>query len=131
MDDYPHFFLAKDGNLCSMGLHCLGFPRVLYDALLRLGYNGKVPIYHCRLSVVDSLDICDTTIKQTTHITLTSLCVSRPAATAAMLIVLFPIQNQENPVWKQHLEAMSDLEGPHFNAGMAAMAKYMQYRFNL
>jgi hypothetical protein len=45
MDDYPHFFLAEDRRLCSMGQHCPGFLRVLYDALLRLGYNGEVPIY--------------------------------------------------------------------------------------
>jgi hypothetical protein len=48
-----------------------------------------------------------------------------------MLIVLFLIQNQENPMWKQHLEAVSDPKGPHFNTGMAAMAKYVQYLFNL
>jgi hypothetical protein len=39
--------------------------------------------------------------------------------------------SQENPVWQQRLEAMSDLEGPHFSAGMAALAKYVQYLFNL
>jgi hypothetical protein len=47
-----------------------------------------------------------------------------------MPIVLFLIQNQKNPMWKQCLEAVSDLEGPHFSAGMAAMAKYTQYLFN-
>jgi hypothetical protein len=26
--------------------HCPGFPRVLYDAFLRLGYDGDAPIYH-------------------------------------------------------------------------------------
>jgi hypothetical protein len=52
-------------------------------------------------------------------------------ATKAMPIALFLIQNQENPMWKQRLEAVSDLEGPHFNVGMAAMAKYAQYLFNL
>ena len=52
-------------------------------------------------------------------------------ATTAMPIALFLIQNQENPMWKQHLDAMSDLEDPHFNAGMAAMAKYAHYLFNL
>jgi hypothetical protein len=31
----------------------------------------------------------------------------------------------------QHLEAVSHLEGPHCNAGMATMAKYVQYLFNL
>jgi hypothetical protein len=34
-------------------------------------------------------------------------------------------------VWKQSLEAMFDLEGPHFHAGMVAMAEYVQYLANL
>jgi hypothetical protein len=29
LNDYPHFDLAKDGRLCSMGQHCPGFLRVL------------------------------------------------------------------------------------------------------
>jgi hypothetical protein len=62
MDDYRHLFLAEDGRLCSMGHHFPGFPRVLYDALLRLGYNGDVPIYCYRLSMVDGLDICKTCV---------------------------------------------------------------------
>jgi hypothetical protein len=65
------------------------------------------------------------------HVTLTSLCESRIIATTAMLITLFLIQNQENAVWKQRLEAVSDLEGPHFSVGMPMMAKYTQYLFNL
>jgi hypothetical protein len=36
----------------------------------------------------------DDTIKQTTQVTLTSLCESRLAATVAMPITLFPICNQ-------------------------------------
>jgi cell division protein FtsB len=48
-----------------------------------------------------------------------------------MPITLFLIQNLEYPVWKQRLQAVSDLEGSHFNAGIAAMAKYAQYLFNL
>jgi hypothetical protein len=42
MDDYPYFFLAKDGRLCSIGQHCPEFPQVLYDAFLHLGYDGEV-----------------------------------------------------------------------------------------
>jgi hypothetical protein len=42
----PHATIADDGRLCSMGQHRSGFPRVLYDALLHLDYNGDVPIYH-------------------------------------------------------------------------------------
>jgi hypothetical protein len=135
MEDYPHFFLIENGRLCSTDQHCLRFPRVLYGTLICLGYNREVPIYRCCLSMVDGLDICetivmiplnlaepwmgtvinskpDTTVEQMTHVALTSLYESRLAATAAMPIELFPIWNQENPVWKQRLEAVSDLEGP-------------------
>jgi hypothetical protein len=48
-----------------------------------------------------------------------------------MAIALFLIWNQENPMWKQHLTAMSEFKGPHFIGGMALMAKYVQYLFNL
>jgi hypothetical protein len=72
----------------------------------------------------------DETVKQTTQVTLTSLCESRLADTAAIPITLFPIRNQEDPVWKQRLEAVSNPEGPHFHAGMAALAGYAQRMFN-
>jgi hypothetical protein len=120
---------------------------VLYDALLYLGYDREVPIYRYRLSMTNGLDICETnvtipfnqedpwtetivgsepnsTIEQTAHVALTSLCESHITATTTM-------QNQENPMWKQHLEAVSDLKVPHLSAGMAVMARYMQYLFNL
>jgi hypothetical protein len=57
-NDYPHFDLAKDGRLCSMGQHCLGFPRVLYNALIHLGYDRDAPVYHCRLSMAHGMDQC-------------------------------------------------------------------------
>jgi hypothetical protein len=59
LTDYPHFDLADDGRLCSMGQHCPRFPRVLYDALIRLGYDGDAPVYRCRLSRVHDLDRCE------------------------------------------------------------------------
>jgi hypothetical protein len=65
------------------------------------------------------------------HITLTSLCEDRLTATTALPIALLPIQNQENPVWQQCLEAVSDLEGPHFHTRMTSLARYAQYLFNL
>jgi hypothetical protein len=73
----------------------------------------------------------DETVEQTAQVALTSLCESHLADTAAMPIALFPIHNQEDPLWKQRLEAMSNLEGPHFHAGMAALAGYVQHMFNL
>jgi hypothetical protein len=59
MDDYPHFFLTEDGRLCSTAQHCPRFLWVLYNTLIRLSYNGEVPIYRCCLSMVDSLDMCE------------------------------------------------------------------------
>jgi cell division protein FtsB len=127
---------------------------VLYDPLIHLGYGGDIAIYRCRLSMVDSLNISetsvmiplnpaepwtgtvvsnepDTTVEQIAHITLTALCESRLATTIMMPIALFLIRNKEYPMWKKHLEAMSDLEDPHFDIDIAAMAKYTQYLFNL
>jgi hypothetical protein len=121
LNNYPHFYLADDGRLCSMGQHCPVFPRVLYDALIRLGYDGDALVYRCRLSRVHDLDMCkvsvmipfdpakpwsgsvissepDIGIEMMAHIALTSLCEGRLTATAALPIVLLPIWDQENPV---------------------------------
>jgi hypothetical protein len=123
LNDYPHFDLAEDGRLCSMGQHCPRFPRVLCDALIRLGYDGDSPVYRCRLSTAHSMDQCevsvmipfdpteswsgsiidsepDTGVELMAHIALTLLCEDRLAATAALPITFLLIQNQENPVWK-------------------------------
>jgi hypothetical protein len=62
LNDYPHFDLAEDGTLCSMGQRCPGFPRVLYDALVRLGYDGDAPVYHCRMSTAHDMDQCEVNV---------------------------------------------------------------------
>jgi hypothetical protein len=116
LNDYPHFYLTEDGRLCSMGQHCLGFPRVLYDTPIHLGYGGDTPVYHCPLSMAHGLDRCevnvtipfdptkpwsrsivdsepDTGLEMMAPIALTSLCEDRLTATAALPIVLLPIQN--------------------------------------
>jgi hypothetical protein len=137
-----------------MGQHCPGLPRVLYDTLRQLGYNGDAPIYRGRMSMAHGQDKCevnvvislnstkpwmstiigvklDETVKQTAQVALTSLCESRLADTAVMPTALFLIHNQEDPVWKWRLEAVSNPEGPHFHVGMAALAGYAQHMFNL
>jgi hypothetical protein len=97
----------------------------------------------CKLSVVIPLNPTkswmttvigvelDETIEQMTQVALISLCETRLADTVVMPIALFLIRNQEDPVWKHHLEAVSNPEGPHFHAGMAALAEYTQHMFNL
>jgi hypothetical protein len=154
LNDYPHFNLAEDGRLYSTGQHCSGFLRLLYYALIHLGYDGDALVYHCRLSRVHDLDKCevsvtipfdpawpwsgsiidsepDTGIEMMAHIALTSLCEDHLTATATLPITLLPIRDQENTVWQQRLAAVSDLKGPHFHVGMTLLARYAQYLFNL
>jgi hypothetical protein len=59
LNDYPHFDLTEDGRLCSTCQHWPGFLRVLYDTLIRLGYDGDAPVYRCRLSTAHSMDQCE------------------------------------------------------------------------
>jgi hypothetical protein len=73
----------------------------------------------------------DNTLNQTAHFALTSLCGSHIADTAAMPIALFPFHYHGHLVWQQHLDAVSDPQGPCFHAGMVAMAEYAQCSFNL
>jgi hypothetical protein len=127
---------------------------VLYDALLYLGYNGDVPVYHARMSMADGLDQCgvsvtiplnpeepwmatvigvelDDTVEQMAQFSLTSLCGSHLANTAMMPITFFPTCYQGDPMWQQRLEAVSDSESLLFYTSMAAMAEYAQYSFDL
>jgi hypothetical protein len=116
LNDYPHFDITEDGRLCSMGQHCPGFPRVLYDALIRLGYDGDALVYRCRLSMAHGMDQCevsvtipfdptepwagsasssepDTGIELMAHVALTSLCEDHLIATTALPIALLLIQD--------------------------------------
>jgi hypothetical protein len=56
MSNYPHVTITKVGRLCSMGQHRPGFPRVLYDALVHLGYNKDVPVYYAHMPVAYSME---------------------------------------------------------------------------
>jgi hypothetical protein len=75
------------------------------------------------MTTVISVEL-DDTVEQTAQVTLTSLCGSCLTKMVMMLITLFPTRYQGDPMWKQHLEFVSDPEGPHFHAGMATMAEY-------
>jgi hypothetical protein len=127
---------------------------VLYDALRQLGYNEDTPVYRGHMSMAYGQNKCevnvviplnpsepwmatvigvelDETVEHTSHVALTSLCESRLADTAVMPIALFLIRNQEDPLWKQCLEAVSNPKGPHFHTSMVALDGYTQHMFNL
>jgi hypothetical protein len=154
VDDYLHCSLSVDGSLHSMGQHRPGFPRVLWDALIRLGYHWPIPFYHCRPFQAHGFNVCkvrveipfdpmmpwmgaiigseiDDAVEKMAHTDLTSLCEHSLNTTADMPFSLFPIHDQEDPVWQQRLEAMSNLKSPHFDTGWAVMPKYARYLFIL
>jgi hypothetical protein len=62
MENYPHVTITEDGRLCSTGQHRPGFSRILYDALLHLGYNGDVPVYHGRMSMAHGQVKCEVSV---------------------------------------------------------------------
>jgi hypothetical protein len=78
MDNYPHVTIAEDGSLCSTSQHRPGFPRVLYDTLRQLGYNGDAPVYRGRMSMAHGQDKCEVNVLTGQH------WQDRPAAAFAL-----------------------------------------------
>jgi hypothetical protein len=102
-----------------MGRHRPGFPRVLPCTLVRLGYDGSIPVYHCRSFQAHGLMCCvvrveipvnpmapwtgavvggdwDDAVENMAHVALTAMCEQRLADTTNTPIALFPIQDQED-----------------------------------
>jgi hypothetical protein len=154
MDEYPHCTLDEDSWLWTMGRHCPVFPQVLLYALVQLSYDGLIPVYCCRPFQAHSLMCCkvlveipinpvapwtraviggdlDDAIEKMAYVALTVMCEQRLADTINTSIVLILIRDQEEPEWRQCLEAAGDLTRKKFNVGWAHMAKYAQYLFNL
>jgi hypothetical protein len=153
MDNYSHISITEDGSLYFTGQHRPGFLCMLYDALLHLGHNGDVSVYRGRMSTAHGQDRCeisvmlplsptepwgmtvvdvelDEIVEQAAHVALTALCGSRLNDTVAMQITLFPIREQEGPMWRQR-QHMTDPKDAHFHAGMVVLTEYAQYMFNL
>jgi hypothetical protein len=146
LNDYPHFNLTEDGRLCVHGPALPGVPKSAIQhtcpSWLRRGRSGlPLPTVHSPWpGPFDPMKpwlgsiICsepDTSIELMVHMALTSLCEDHLAATAALPIALLLIRNQENPVWQQCLEVVSNLKGPHFHVRMTSLVRYAQYLFNL
>jgi hypothetical protein len=62
MADYLHFYLTEDVRHCYTGQHCPGFPKVLYNTLLCVGYKGDTLIYCCRLFVAHGVEVCEASV---------------------------------------------------------------------
>jgi hypothetical protein len=117
-----------------------GFLRVLYDTLIRLGYDGDAPVYYCRVSMVHNLDKCvvsvmipldpahpwsgsvigsepDIGVEMMVHITLSSLCEDRLAATAALPIALSRLGIRRTPYGSSALRPCPTLRALTFLRG--------------
>jgi hypothetical protein len=119
MGDYS-YCTCKNGYLCMRGLHRHGFPLLLWDALVQIGYGDRAPEYYGQLYEEHGLQRCevyvdipshpvfpdgspwstwaigdnmDDAMEKAAHMTLISLCSQNLAANAGMLISLYPIQD--------------------------------------
>jgi hypothetical protein len=108
--------LATTGKLRSTVADC---PGSMTCTGVRIPFNPTEP---WSVSVIGSKP--NTGVEMMVRIALTSLCEDCLTATAALPIALLLIRDQENPAWQQCLASMSDLEGPHFHAGMTSLARY-------
>jgi hypothetical protein len=138
MDDYPHCSLGEDGCLRTTGRHRPGFPRLLLSALVRHGYDGLVPVYHChpfqahglnayevRVEIPNDPTVqwkgdiieseVDDAVEKMAYVALTALCERRLTDNPDTLITLFPIHIREELEWQKRLEVVCDLTSPHFS----------------
>jgi hypothetical protein len=127
---------------------------VLWDTLLHHGYDRPIPLYRCRPFQGHGLNVCevrveihfnpmvpwtgsvvsskiDDAVEKMGHVALTSLCECSLTTTVDMLIALFLIRDQEDPMWQQRLESMCNLESPLLSVSWVVMAKYARYLFTL
>jgi hypothetical protein len=153
MDDYPYATLGADGWFCCDGLHCPGFPTLLWDVLHRFGYTG-LPAYHGRLYHQFGLGRCkvhvdilahpsdptmtawfttargddlDDTLERAAHQALTEFCEHHLPVLGDTTIALLPVQNEGNAMWSERVAAIGDPKLPTHHAGWALTARYAQH----
>jgi hypothetical protein len=153
MDDNPYATLGADGWLRCDGLHRLGFPTLIRDVIHRFGHMGT-PAYHgrpyrefrsgrCEVHVdipahpsdpgvmawftTATGDDLDDTLERAAHQDLTEFCERHLSGLVGTAITLFPIQNEGNTVWSEHLAAVGDLERSTYHAGWAFTECYTQH----
>jgi hypothetical protein len=72
----------------------------------------------------------DDTVEKMVHMALTALCKHSLTITADTPLAVFPIHNQEEPVWLKHHKAVCDITSLQFSFQCSHLAKYTRYMFN-
>jgi hypothetical protein len=116
MDDYPHCTLSDKHWLRTTGRHRQGFPQVLLCALVQLGYDGSIPVYHGKPFQAHKMMCCgvpvekpinptslwtrvviggdmDDAVEKMAHMALSAMCEQHLVDTANTPITLFPIRD--------------------------------------
>jgi hypothetical protein len=114
VDDYAHCTLREDGWLHTSRQHRPGFPWLLLDTLIHIGYNGSIPEYRCRpfqkhsltcykvqveIPIIPNAPWTGTVVggdlnkdvERMAYLALTSLCEQRLLARSGLPIALHPI----------------------------------------
>jgi hypothetical protein len=66
MGDYS-YCTCKNGYLCTRGLHRHGFPLLLWDALVQIGYGDRAPEYYGQLYEEHGLQRCEVYVDIPSH----------------------------------------------------------------
>jgi hypothetical protein len=150
------YCIFENDHLRTRGLHCHGFPLLQWDALVQTGYGDKAPEYYGRFYEEHSLQRCevyinipshpvfpygslwstwaigadmDDAMAKAAHMTLTTLCSQKLAATADTLISMYPIQDRSVPEWKARMDKVGNIFQIHYHNNWAYMAGYAQHLF--
>jgi hypothetical protein len=157
MDDYPYTTLRADGWFRCDGLHRPGFPTLLWDVLHHFDYTGS-PSYHgrpyyefgrgrCEVRVdipthpsdpsmtvwftTAEGDDLDDTLERAAHQALLEFCERYLSGLDSTAVALFPVRNEGNIIWSEHLATIGDPERETYHAGWAFMTRYAQHLSSL
>jgi hypothetical protein len=72
-------------------------------------------------------DDLNDTLERAAHLALTKLCERDLSGLVGTAIALFPIQNEGNMAWSEHLAAVGDLERSAYHTGWAFKPRYAQH----
>jgi hypothetical protein len=157
MGDYL-YCTFENGHLRTKGLYHHDFPLFLWDALVQTSYGDRTPEYYGWLYEEHSLQHCevyvdipshpvfpdrspwstwaigadmDDAMEKASHMSLTTLCSQKLAATVGTPISLYPIQDRSDPEWKAHMDEVGNVFQVHYHSGWVYMAGYVQHLFQL
>jgi hypothetical protein len=72
-------------------------------------------------------DDLNDTLERAAHLALAKLCERDLSGLVGTAIALFPVQNEGNMAWSEHLAAVGNLERSAYHTGWAFTPRYAQH----